>query len=112
MGRDERIMLAGEYALDLLEGEDLRQARDLASWDADFRSELDRWQSTFTEMFDVDAVSPPARIRRSVEARIFGPSRPAWQEIFLAPENRGTLVAVVCAKAILIAAIIWMLIGS
>jgi anti-sigma-K factor RskA len=70
-GHDE---LAAEYALGLLEGEDLAQAIELVRTDLAFRSAVDRWSSHFAPLFDsVPPVEPPLRTFEAIERQI-GPT--------------------------------------
>lgn len=75
---DERDLLAGEYALGLLEGEDLVRAESLLAADEDFRGRVSRWSGRFAPLLDeVKAASPPAETWARVERAIspIGPDR-------------------------------------
>ncbi|RYH00965.1 hypothetical protein EU805_16040 [Salipiger sp. IMCC34102] len=102
-------MLAGEYALDLLEGEDLRQAQELAARDGAFRAEVDHWQGSFANLFDTDPVTPPASVLRGVEAQIFSRTKRSWRDFLPDFESRGAVIAIVAVKVVLIAALVWVL---
>ena len=57
---DDRNILAGEHALGILAGDELRSARDLDASDAGFRADVERWIGRFATFFDdVAAVEPP-----------------------------------------------------
>lgn len=69
-------MLAGEYALGLLDGEDLLRAESLLAGDADFRSRVARWSGRFAPLLDeVELASPPSELWARVE-RSISPARP------------------------------------
>lgn len=60
---DERSILAAEYALGILTGDEARRARALAASDASFREEVARWTGRFAPLLDqVPAVEPPAQL--------------------------------------------------
>lgn len=64
---------AAEYALGVLTGEELANARVLERTNADFRSEVARWTAQLSPMFDeVDAVTPPASAWGGILLRIGG----------------------------------------
>ena len=66
---DDRRDLAAEYALGLLTGAELAQARALMSGDPDFRAEVDSWNARLSPMLDeVQAAEPPRRLWRAIEA--------------------------------------------
>jgi anti-sigma-K factor RskA len=68
---EERTSLAAEYALGLLVGDDLRQARHLARTDPAFRAEVERWTGRLAPMLDdVREVSPPQRLWTRVDAAL------------------------------------------
>ena len=63
--------LAAEYALGLLDGEELRQAEHLARTDPAFRAEVERWSGRLAPMLDeVDEVPPPSRLWTRVDAAL------------------------------------------
>lgn len=60
---DEHDILAGEYALGVLTGDDLRRARALEASDPSFRANTERWIGRFAHFLDdVKAVDPPRQI--------------------------------------------------
>lgn len=68
---DDRDRLAAEFALGVLEGEELATARALAQSDAEFRSAVARWRGRLAPMLeDVTAAAPPKSAWRGVEQRI------------------------------------------
>ena len=71
------IALAGEYVLGTLPGpERLAVTRRIAT-DADFAREVVRWESRFDPLADeVTPITPPARLWRGVETRVFGAPEP------------------------------------
>jgi anti-sigma-K factor RskA len=71
--QDESNSLAGEYALGLLTGDELRRARELERTDPAFRAEVGRWSGRFAPMLDqVDAVAPPQGTWSAIEQRLGG----------------------------------------
>lgn len=63
--------LAGEYALGLLDGEELAQARHLARTDAAFRAEFEKWTGRLAPMLDeVEEVPVPRRVWTRVDAAL------------------------------------------
>jgi anti-sigma-K factor RskA len=71
MDGDERDRLAGEYALGLLEGEELARAGSLIGSDEDFRARVSRWSGRLAPLLDeVEAASPPAGLWTRVERAI------------------------------------------
>jgi anti-sigma-K factor RskA len=70
---DELDLLAGEFALGLLEGEERARAMRLLAADADFRNRVARWSGRFAPMLDeVESVPPPAdlwaRVAKAIAA--------------------------------------------
>ena len=60
---DEHRELAGEYALGVLTGDELRRARALLRTDEAFRAEVAHWNSRLAPMLDeVSAAQPPAAL--------------------------------------------------
>ncbi|HYI39713.1 MAG TPA: anti-sigma factor [Allosphingosinicella sp.] len=71
MSEEERDLLAGEYALGLLEGEERARAAALAAADPDFRRRAARWSGRLAPLLDeVEAVSPPVHLWTRIERRL------------------------------------------
>lgn len=67
----ERDILAAEYALGVLEGEALLEARNLEQTDAGFRAEVADWQGRLAPLFDgFDPVDAPSDLWNRVLAAI------------------------------------------
>lgn len=65
---DKRAIDPAEYALGLLDGDELRAARALAASDADFAREAARWNGRLAPLLDeVDAVAPPDSLWPRIE---------------------------------------------
>jgi len=66
--------LAAEYALGLLEGQERFAFEAMLRRDPAAASALADWQARFAAIAEaeVEAVAPPARIERAIEARLFG----------------------------------------
>ena len=74
MTPEERDQLAAEYALGLLEGEELAQARALASADADFSADVARWSGRLAPLLDeIEEVAAPPHVLGAIERRIAQP---------------------------------------
>ena len=68
---DDRETRAAEYALGLLEGEELKQAVELERSDATFREAVERWNVHFSPILDdVEPVMPPSTALAEIERRI------------------------------------------
>lgn len=66
--------LAAEYALGLLDGEELERARTLLRQDPDFRRTAGHWLGRYaTLLAEVAPVEPPARVWAGIEAQISRP---------------------------------------
>ena len=75
MTPEEREQLAAEFALGLLEGDELARAGALAATDAAFRDEVARWSGRFAPLFDeVEPVEPPPHVIEAIRQRIGGTS--------------------------------------
>lgn len=73
---EDRAALAGEFALGLLTGDDLREAAALAASDPAFAQEVERWRGrTAALLDDVDAVTPPEQVWSGIEAKIANANR-------------------------------------
>lgn len=65
---EERGQLAAEYALGLLQGEELAGARELFRGDAAFRTDVSRWLGRFAPLLEeVEEVEPSAHVWASIE---------------------------------------------
>ena len=70
---EERGELAAEYALGVLEGEELGRARALAAADAQFAGEVAQWVGRLAPLLDeIEPVAPPARVLAAIEQRLGG----------------------------------------
>jgi anti-sigma-K factor RskA len=89
-GTDDRDLLAGEFALGVLEGGDLEEAERLMATDPDFARAVDRWRERLNPLARLTApVTPPADLWRRIEASIGGNVVPlrrirTWQAATLA----------------------------
>ncbi len=71
LDRDERDLLAAEFALGLLTGEDLARAAALSRSDLGFRGLVGRWSARLSPLLDdVPPAEAPARTWDAIEARI------------------------------------------
>lgn len=68
---EERDQLAAEYALGVLEGDELAEAKALLRSDRSFGAEVGRWLGRFAPLLDdVGPVEPPAHSWAAIERRI------------------------------------------
>ena len=71
----DREHLAADYALGLLDGAELAEARALERSDAAFRAEVAAWLGRLAPMLDeVEAVKPPATALAAIERHIAPPA--------------------------------------
>ena len=68
---NDREYLAAEYALGILEGEELVEARGLAASDADFARAVEEWNERLAPLFDeMGEEAPPETVWQRVKAGI------------------------------------------
>ncbi|SLN72785.1 hypothetical protein ROJ8625_03882 [Roseivivax jejudonensis] len=99
-------LLAAEAALGLLSADERRVADRRIADEPELRAEHALWQRYFAGMLaPLPEVTPPARVKSALEARLFdAPARSFWADM-LAPENRRMLLLVVAAKIAVLAAL-------
>lgn len=86
----DRDTLAAEYALGLLEGDELAQAKELERDDPAFRKAVDRWTNRLAPMLDdVTPVAPPAGVLAGIERRIERATVPANDNIVVLRRRLG-----------------------
>jgi anti-sigma-K factor RskA len=77
MTEEEFFALAGEYALGLLDGEELAQAEAMRREDARFAAAIHAWESRLMPLLEeVRPSAPPARLWARIQAAT-APARPA-----------------------------------
>lgn len=98
---NDKDMLAAEYALGVLEGDDLARALSLLASDQDFAAEVTAWEMRLVGLNDdIDAVTPSAGAKAALNTRLFGAQKSgAWMS-WLWPV--ATLAAVFVAAFLLI----------
>lgn len=70
---DHDKWLAAEYALGVLEREEMRLAEQRVDSDPAFRKAVEDWQQQLTPILnDVEPVTPPAAVWQKIEAETFG----------------------------------------
>lgn len=75
MTDDPPVDTAAEYALGLLEGDELRAARQRASSDPSFAAQIARWRGRLSPLVDeVPEIEPPASAWRRVERSLGQPT--------------------------------------
>ncbi|MGI8705039.1 MAG: anti-sigma factor [Sphingomicrobium sp.] len=78
MNSEEGNVLAAEYAIGLLVGQELQRARALASSDPGFAAEVAGWSGHLAQLLDsVEPVQPPARVLAAVKQAISEPPQRA-----------------------------------
>lgn len=111
----EKIALAGELALGLLEeGERDRVRRDLDG-DPEMREAYRFWNERFVSYYEAEGmfeVAPPPQVLSNIEVALFGEdNRSFWSQLMealRAPENRSLVVTLAVAKAALLAWIVYL----
>jgi anti-sigma-K factor RskA len=107
--------VAAEYALGVLTGDELRDARTLEQTDANFRGEVARWAARLAPMMDeVDEVPPPALVWSAIE-RETGPTAVNDNLVGLNRQVarwRGIAAAMTAIAASLSIALLWTLPGT
>lgn len=69
--RDDRHLLAAEYALRLLDGRDFDEARTLSERDASFAAEVAAWDERFAPLFEaIEPTNVDASVWTRIEAAI------------------------------------------
>lgn len=87
---DDRDTLAAEYALGLLEDDELAQAMELEQDDPAFRDAVARWNSHLAPMLDgVTPVTPPPGALEAIERRIGADAAPANDNIVMLRRRLG-----------------------
>ena len=78
MTPEERSALAGEFALGLLDGEELVRARGLAATDPQFAAEVAAWSGRLAPLLDeIEPVAAPERVLAAIEGRLGARPDPA-----------------------------------
>lgn len=91
---EEALALAGEYALGLLEGEELRAAEARLGSDPAFRAAVARWSEDLAASLDgVAEVAPPAAAEARLMQRLFPEERRPSLLARLAPWMGGAVAA-------------------
>ena len=81
---EERSELAAEFALGVLEGEDLARARALIAADIQFAEEVAHWWGRLAPLLDdVEPVAPPAHVFAAIEQQLGNRQRPAHNVLYL-----------------------------
>ncbi len=75
---EARDSLAAEFALGVLDGDELALARSLLGRDASFRDEVARWSGRLSPLLDeIEDAQPPERLWGRISESIGGQSRPS-----------------------------------
>ena len=83
---DEDHMLAAEFALGLLSGAELTEARRRVAEDPGFAAQVARWDVQLSELAeDVPAEAVPPRLKKDLDARLFGVEDGFVRRILLRP---------------------------
>ncbi|WYK06113.1 anti-sigma factor [Cereibacter sphaeroides f. sp. denitrificans] len=78
-------MLAAEYAMGLLEGDEHLAVRARVARDPGFAARVTEWEAQLSQMADLDPVAAPQAARAALMARLFPAPRrlPLWQRLGL-----------------------------
>jgi anti-sigma-K factor RskA len=103
------VTLAAEYALGLLDGHELSDARRRALIDPDFASEIARWRGSLAPLhLEIDEVSPPNDLWNRIEAVTMGGSaandnvRPLRRQLIVWRSAAGAMAAIAACLALVI----------
>lgn len=83
---EEHDMLAAEYAMGLLSGDELVTAKRLATTDSAFAQLVTQWEIRLASMTDTLAPEQPrAAVKAALLAQVFpaAPRQPLWQKLWL-----------------------------
>lgn len=84
MSSEERDQLAAEFALGVLDGGELAEARALAASDPRFRDQVARWSGRLSPLLEeVEAVPPPSSLRSQIDRRIASIAQPGPNVVVL-----------------------------
>ncbi len=100
--RDDKIARAGEYAMGLMTGSDVRRFEDDLSRDPDLRAIYADWAEGLVGL-DGDGTPPPASVKTQIDKRLFlGASRtqPRFAWLTAKPMMRGLQVAMIVAASV------------
>ncbi len=97
-------MLAAEYAIGLLEGDELDAARRRASSDPAFASRVVGWEARLSQMADLAPIAPPSTAKTAVMAQLFPDAArvPVWRRLGLWQALTGGALA-----ALLLVMLVW-----
>lgn len=97
-------MLAAEYALGLLVGEERDAARRRTSADPVFAGRVMEWEGRLSQMLDVEPVTPPARVKTAIMDHLFPETArvPLWRRLGLWQALTSGAVAALLALAFMV----------
>ncbi|WP_010139588.1 hypothetical protein [Oceanicola sp. S124] len=109
---DDKNARAAELALGLLQGRDESDALHEVTVDPEMREAYRIWNERLVTLCGTAEATPDPRVFARIEGVLFAPSAHTdplslW-DMIRAPENRGLIVAVVGAKAMLLAWILYL----
>ena len=101
---DTDDMLAAEYAIGVLTGDDLATARQRAAIDPGFAARVVEWEARLAQMADLDPVSPPAAAKTALMQRLFpeAPPTPMWRRLGLWQALTGGAIAAFLGLAVIL----------
>ncbi|SNT22258.1 Anti-sigma-K factor RskA [[Luteovulum] sphaeroides subsp. megalophilum] len=84
-GAPDDDMLAAEYAMGLLEGDEHLAVRARVARDPGFAARVSTWEAQLSQLADLDPVAAPRATRAALMARLFPAPRrlPLWQRLGL-----------------------------
>lgn len=97
-------MLAAEYAMGLLEGDDRIAVRARVAHDQDFAARVTAWEAQLSQMADLEPIPAPAAVGAALMTRLFPAPRrvPLWQRLGLWQALAGGATAAALVLALLV----------
>ncbi|WP_068304484.1 anti-sigma factor domain-containing protein [Pararhodobacter sp. CCB-MM2] len=97
-------MLAAEYAMGLLEGDERVAIRARVARDQEFAAKVTAWEAQLSQMADLEPIAAPAATRAALLARLFPASQrvPFWQRLGLWQALTGSVTAAALVLAVLV----------
>jgi anti-sigma-K factor RskA len=97
-------MLAAEYAIGLLAGDEHDAARRRARTDPAFARRIAEWEDRLAQMADVAPVTPPIAVKTAVMERLFPDAArvPLWRRLGLWQALTGGAVAALLVLAVMV----------
>ncbi|MGJ8621566.1 MAG: anti-sigma factor [Yoonia sp.] len=97
-------LLAAEYAIGLLQGDERAATRQRATSDPAFAQRVIAWEARLSQMADLDPVAPPAAAKKAVINRLFPEDAPVsiWRRLGLWQAIAGAAFAAFALLAVIV----------